>query len=266
MNRPDRLQPQHIEAALAGRAIGRHVVYYPRIGSTNRAARTLALQEQAHGWVVLADEQDAGRGRLERTWQSQPGRDILVSIIVQPGPAAAESFRLTMAASVAVVLAVQRVCGITCGIKWPNDIYLHGKKLCGILSEGQAEDGRLRFMIIGIGLNANSRMAGRGELEAGAISLMDATKRLQDRTALLIALLKEFNRLYAIVDDSAGETVRQLWERHAMMLGRLVAIHNGDAVLRGTARAIMPDGRLIVRDRQGLDHKIACGDLSLRLE
>jgi BirA family biotin operon repressor/biotin-[acetyl-CoA-carboxylase] ligase len=266
MTHPDALNPQHIEKALADRAIGRRIVYYPRIDSTNRAARALARQGDTHGWVVLADEQSAGRGRLDRSWQSAAGEDILASIIVYPGLSPAEGFRLTMIASLAVVLALRRVCAVACGIKWPNDVFLNGKKLCGILSEGQAEQARMQFMVIGIGLNVNSSMAGRADLAHTAVSLRDATGEQHDRNALVIALLEEFDSLYADAGDPAGERIQQLWQQHAMMLGRRVTITNGDAVLRGIARGIMPDGSLIVRDDQGRDHAIVCGDLSLRLE
>jgi BirA family biotin operon repressor/biotin-[acetyl-CoA-carboxylase] ligase len=265
MTQPDTLSPQHIEKFLSGSSIGRRIIYYPRIDSTNRAARALALQGKAHGWVVLADKQSAGRGRLDRIWESQAGEDILASIIVYPQLPAADSFRLTMIASIAVVLAVERVCGVACGIKWPNDIFLNGKKLCGILSEGQCGSDRMQFMVIGIGLNVNSSMSDRKELAGSAISLRDATGQQHDRNALTIAILENFNRLYATADNE-GEQIRSLWEKHAMMLGRKVSVHSDDAVLNGIACGIMPDGRLIVRESSGREHLIVCGDMSLKLD
>ncbi|MBM4311909.1 MAG: biotin--[acetyl-CoA-carboxylase] ligase [Deltaproteobacteria bacterium] len=266
MTPTDALQPQRIENALTGRSIGQRIIYYPCIDSTNRAARALALQGDAHGWVVLADEQSAGRGRLDRSWQSTAGQDILASIIVYPELAPAQAFRLTMIASIAVVLALRRVCAVACGIKWPNDIFLNGKKLCGILAEGQAGSGGMQFMVIGIGLNVNSTVAGRPELEHTAVSLRDATGARHERNTLIIALLEEFDSLYAAGAGDAGEHIRQLWQQHAIMIGRRVTITNGDDVLNGIARAILPDGSLIVRDLRGCDHTIVCGDLSLRLE
>jgi len=261
------LQPQQIEKALTGRSIGQRIIYYPRIDSTNRAARALALQEGAHGWVVLADEQSAGRGRLDRSWLSTAGEDILASIIVYPELSAADAFRMTMIASIAAVRAIERVCAVACGIKWPNDIFLNGKKLCGILSEGRIEQERMQFMVIGIGLNVNSSMAGRGDLETGAISLLDATGTRHDRSALIIALLEEFDALYASSGaGQAGERIQQLWQQHAMMLGRRVSVHNGDYAVSGIARDVMPDGSLIVQEPTGREHIIVCGDLSLRLE
>lgn len=264
MEHPDRLKPEHIEEALRGKAIGRRIMYYPCVDSTNRAARDRALQGDTHGWVVLADEQSAGRGRMDRSWDSQAGEDILASIIVRPELPAADLFQLTMIASIAVVQAVERICAVTCGIKWPNDIFMEGKKLCGILSEGQI-DPDMPFMVIGIGLNVNSSMRGRGELAENAISLRDATGRRHDRNALIIAVLENFNRLYACLGKQ-GEQIRTLWEKHAMMLGRTVLVDSGDGVLRGTASGIMPDGRLIVRETSGREHLIVCGDLSLKLE
>ena len=265
MKNIDSLFPQNIEKRLAGQTIGQRIIYYPCIDSTNRAARDLALQGAAHGWVVLADEQSAGRGRLDRTWESQAGDDILASIIVYHRLSAADLFQLTMIASIAVVQAVERICAVTCGIKWPNDIFLNEKKLCGILSEGQTGD-PVQFMVIGIGLNVNSSMHGRGELTAGAISLRDATGQQHDRNALIIAILEDFNRLYAIASGNDAEQIRYLWEKHAMMLGRSVSVHNDDSVINGIARGIMPDGRLIVRESSGREHLIVCGDLSLKLE
>ena len=260
------LLPQNIEKALSSRTIGQRIVYYPCIDSTNRAARELALQGASHGVVVLADEQSAGRGRLDRTWESQAGEDILASIIVYPKLPAADSFRLTMMASIAVVQAVERVCAVACGIKWPNDIFLNGKKLCGILSEGRVDHDRIVFMVIGIGLNVNSSMKDRGELTSGAISLRDATGQQHDRSALIIAMLEEFNRMYAIGAEGNGENIQHLWEEHAMMLGRMVSVHSDDDVISGIARGIMPNGSLIVQEATGREHIIVCGDLSLRLE
>lgn len=264
MTHPDTLSPQHIEQALADHVIGQRIIYYPSIDSTNRAARERALKGGAHGWVVLADEQTAGRGRLDRTWASHAGRDILASIIVYPQLPPEYSFRLTMMASVAVVQAIKRVCGIVCGIKWPNDIFLNGKKLCGILSEGQIGD-QVQFMVIGIGLNVNSSMADRSELAAGAISLRDATGQQHDRDALITAILEDFNRLYQINDDD-GSHIKHLWEEHAMMLGHRVTVDSDDTVIRGIACGIMPDGCLIVREPSGREHLIVCGDLSLKLK
>lgn len=266
MTHSDKLLPHTIEKALSTRTIGQRIIYYPCIDSTNRAARDLALQGAAHGLVVLADEQSAGRGRLDRTWESQSGEDILASIIVYPQLPAADNFRLTMMASIAVVQAIERACAVACGIKWPNDIFLNGKKLCGILSEGQIDNDRMLFMVIGIGLNVNSSMQGRGELASEAISLHDATGQRHDRSALIIAMLEEFDRLYAISAEGTGENIQHLWEEHAMMLGRMVSIHNGNDVLSGIARGIMPDGSLIVQEASGREHIIVCGDLSLRLE
>ncbi len=264
MAHPDMLLPQHIEKTLAGQTIGQRIIYYPRVDSTNRAARDWALQGDAHGWVVLTEEQSAGRGRLNRTWNSQAGNDILASIIVYPHFPAADLFQLTMIASIAVVQAIEQMCAVTCGIKWPNDIFMNEKKLCGILSEGQIGD-PLPFMVIGIGLNVNSSMTGRGDLASSATSLRDATGQQHDRNTLIIAILENFNRLYATADNE-GEQIRSLWEKHAMMLGRRVSVHSDGDVLSGIARGIMPDGRLIVRESSGREHLIVCGDLSLKLD
>jgi BirA family transcriptional regulator, biotin operon repressor / biotin---[acetyl-CoA-carboxylase] ligase len=266
MTHLDTLNPQQIEKALGGRTIGQRIIYYPQVDSTNRVARALALQGNAHGRVVLADAQSAGRGRLDRVWTSRAGEDILMSIIVCPELSPAQAFRLTMIASIAVVRAIGRMCGVACGIKWPNDIFLQDKKLCGILTEGQSDSERMDFMVIGIGVNVNSSMAGRPDLADTAISLCDATGCRHDRSALSIAMLEDFNSLYADGVVGAGERIRCLWEQYAMMLNRAVTVKNGDDDLRGTALGIMPDGSLVVRDLQGRDHSIVCGDLSLRLD
>jgi BirA family biotin operon repressor/biotin-[acetyl-CoA-carboxylase] ligase len=171
-----------------------------------------------------------------------------------------------MMASIAVVQAVERVCAVACGIKWPNDIFLNGKKLCGILSEGRIDQDRMEFMVVGIGLNVNSSMQGRAELASEAISLHDATGQRHDRSALIIAMLEAFDRLYAIGAKGTGKNIQRLWQKHAMMLGRMVSIHNCNDAISGIARGIMPDGSLIVQEATGHEHIIVCGDLSLRLE
>ena len=240
------------------------VVYYPCIDSTNRAALELAAKDYSHGWVVLADEQSHGRGRLDRSWDSRAAEDILLSIICYPELAPEDAFRYTMAASIAVVQAVRRICDIECGIKWPNDILFGLKKLCGILTEAQFDDDP-PFMVIGIGLNANSRMADHGELANTAVSLLDATGQEHDRNQLIIALLEEFNSLHDSCAEDAQHITR-LWEKHAMLLGRTVSIHSGTETLSGTATGITADGRLVLRDAEGQQHLILCGDLHLRFE
>ena len=262
---PDRLLPLLVQAGLATRTIGCCLVAFETVDSTNRVARACAAQGFPDGTLVVAESQTRGRGRLDRHWLSPAGTDLLCSLVLYPRLPASAAFRITMLVSIAVVRALASVCGISAGIKWPNDVYAADRKICGILSEFSASGDGLEYVTAGFGINVNSDPGRLPELSAAATSASALTGRRQDRRQLLQAVLAEVDCLYAQLAADGGADLHLLWQQHAMMLGRTVRICGDDSELQGRARAITAEGHLLLEDSAGQVHEIVCGDVSLRL-
>lgn len=260
-----RLRPTEIQSGLATGLIGREVVYFDRIDSTNRVAAELARNGAAEGIVVIAEDQTSGRGRLGRTWLAPPYSCILMSILFRPQIPPSRAFSLTALASIAVVRAVKRTTGLKAAIKWPNDIYLEGKKAAGVLTEVSVEQDRLRFAVVGVGLNVNFDPARYPEIRKTATSLQAVAGKPVSRLELLRSVLREADGLYADLKKGRTVAIHREWKAGSMVLGRLVRIVSFEAVEEGTAEDIEEDGTLLLRDRQGQLKRIVAGDVSLRL-
>ncbi len=261
---PDRLYPELVQNGLATDRVGRGIYYYQSIDSTNRVAKDLAVQGVADGALVVAEEQTRGKGRMDRTWISPGGENILCSLILYPALQTAAIFRLTMLASVAVVHAIQNVCGIEARIKWPNDVYIGNKKVCGVLTEFLADHDVVRYVVIGIGLNVNLSPAGIPEIKDIATSLGDAAGRTVSRTELLQELLRQVDVRYGRLSAGSGDELRREWEEHSLILDKEVTIVSGEESRSGIARGITADGHLVLEEPGGKRCEIVCGDLSLR--
>jgi len=263
---PDRLYPVLIQDGLHTATVARELHYFPRIDSTNRFAKELAARNAADGTLVLAEEQTAGRGRLDRTWLAPAFSSILCSVIFFPDLAPASLFRLTMMASVAVVNAITRACRLSATIKWPNDVYIGGKKVCGILTEISADQRQVRYAVVGIGLNVNNDFTSHPELESIATSLQAESGRKISRRNVLKALLEELDHGYQLLATGRADDVRKAWEQHALILGKRVMVSSGAETVTGIAQGIDSDGHLMLIDESGAPREIISGDVSLCLE
>ena len=261
---PDKLLPPLIKAGLRTSVVSREIYYFPTIDSTNRVAKEYALSGVLDGAVVIADEQTGGKGRMNRAWISPARSSILCSIIFYPSISTSSVFRLTMLASIAVVRAVKRICGLAAQIKWPNDVYIDGKKTCGILTEFLADHDSVCYVVVGIGINVNLDTALHPEIKDVATCLKEAKGREVSRLKVLKTLLEEIDTLYRDFKQTGGQYLRKEWESHSMVLNREVKIISGNEVACGTAKGINEDGHLILADARGNTREILCGDLSLR--
>jgi BirA family transcriptional regulator, biotin operon repressor / biotin---[acetyl-CoA-carboxylase] ligase len=178
-----------LNSALDGSLFARRLHYVPEIGSTNTLAMQAATAGVEEGTVIFADQQTSGRGRNGHRWHSESGTAILVSIVMRPRIAPAQSLWLSLMAGVAVHDAILRSCGMECDLRWPNDLLLSRKKVCGILTEISADHEQLRFAVIGVGINVNQPSFPR-EIAALATSLHIETGKTWSRSELLIALLQ----------------------------------------------------------------------------
>jgi BirA family biotin operon repressor/biotin-[acetyl-CoA-carboxylase] ligase len=262
---PDLLVPLLVKQGLRTVRAGRIVHYVTQTDSTNRLAGELAAQGAAEGTLVIAEEQTGGRGRMDRKWVSARCSSILCSIIFHPDLAPAALFRLTMLASVAVVRALDAVCSLAAGIKWPNDVYAGNKKVCGILTEFAAEDEQVQYAVVGIGINVNEDFGSAPELAETATSLKKECGRTISRRAVLQRLLEELDRGYEALLQGGAAELKTAWERYSLILNRLVTIVSEDGSIQGTARGITADGHLLLADARGSIREIVCGDVSLRM-
>ena len=253
------LSPASITRDLETRFVGQRVIYYPTLTSTMEVARQEAQQGTAEGTVIIADQQTAGKGRMERVWLSPRG-NIALSIILYPSLANLPS--LIMLASLAVVHSIEAATGLKSQIKWPNDVLIDGKKVCGILIESDVQGNTVNYTIIGIGINVNLRLADFPEILPIATSLSDELRRDVSRLSVIRCLLVEMERLYLAL--SAGGSIYPEWRDSLVTLGKRVRATTGDTVYEGVAESVDRDGSLLLRGLDGSLTRIVVGDVTLR--
>lgn len=241
--------------------VGRQLVYLDEVGSTNDYARILAQDGAADGTAVIADCQTAGRGRQGRPFQSPKGKGLYLTVLLRPQLPPERLTPVTALAGVAVCAAVERVCGVRPGLKWPNDPVLHGKKLCGILTEltGAGE------LILGIGLNVSQTAEDfTPEVAAVAISLAAALGRPVSRPVLAAALLEELDRQYAALRAGDWTEALDAFRRDCVNLGRQVQLLTPAGREAVTALGVDAGFGLVVRDGAGMERTVRSGEVSVR--
>jgi len=258
---PDLLLPQLIRRELRTKVFGRSVYHYFQVKSTNDIAHELAQQGAAEGTLILSEEQTEGRGRLGRSWLSEKHQGIYLSLILRPlaKPPHAPTFNL--AAAVAVARAIEEVSGITADIKWPNDILIKQKKCCGILTEMNADLDRIKYLVVGIGINVNHDSFPEA-LKGQASSLFLEGGRRFSRIGLILALLIHFENIYLESQKKGTEWIVQQWvDQSSFSVGREVAVDLGDRQIEGTTSGLGKNGTLRVRLRDGEIQEVMTGDI-----
>jgi BirA family transcriptional regulator, biotin operon repressor / biotin---[acetyl-CoA-carboxylase] ligase len=262
------LTPESIESVLRTRRLGHPALVFDRIGSTNDVAQQQARAGARDGLLVVAEEQTAGRGRLDRTWWAPPGSCLLMSLLIAPGTVGRTlplhlSGQLTMCVGLGAVEAIAKVTGVSARLKWPNDVLVGGRKLGGMLTELNTGEDRLNYAVMGLGLNVNVDFVAEGappELIPLATSLLAGTGQPVDRLALLAAILEQTERWYERVLD--GESPHATWAQRLDTLGRRVRVSFVSGLLEGTAVGVTAEGGLLVEDRTGSIHTVWSGDVT----
>lgn len=268
---PDRLYAEEVQARLHTRWLARRFEWLEATDSTNRVAMELAREGAAHGTTVVAEGQSAGRGRLGRSFFSPPGLNLYSSTVLRPVLDTARAPTAILAAAVAVAETIAAEVGDpeAVEIKWPNDVLLGGLKTSGILMEMGAEATRVRFLVLGIGVNLNvSRDAFPEEFRALATSVSSHLARPVDRIGFAARL---YDTLEAVLDLHAVagfEAVRPRFEARFRMAGRRVRVLDavgapGAAALEGSAEGIDADGALWIRRDDGARERVVAGDVTL---
>jgi BirA family biotin operon repressor/biotin-[acetyl-CoA-carboxylase] ligase len=250
-----------------GKLIGREIYYFPEIDSTNRRAHDQGRKGASEGTVVLADFQSQGKGRLGRFWESPAGLNLYASIILRPPIPPKDAPQITLLAGVATANALARASGLDIGIKWPNDIFLHGKKVAGILSEMKADDTKTQFVILGVGVNVNWERGGiPPHLRETATSLRAEGGKEIPRTLIAEEIFEELEKGYAsFLREGFSPRLREEWNRLSWINGKRVTVTLPDKEISGEALGIDTDGALLLLDQEGKTHRFIVGDVSLRL-
>lgn len=262
---PDRLYPLEIVDGLKTRFIGRKIFYADSLSSTNTVAKELVRSEYGEGSMVVAEMQTGGKGRLGRGWSSPKYKGIWFSLILFPRVNPSEASQITMLTAVAVATAIRFETGLDAGIKWPNDLLLYGKKICGILVELSAEMERINHLVIGTGINANQdREDFPEEFVDKATSLKLESGHTISRVKLLQACLLEFERWYTLWLGSGFSPVLAKWKELTVTLNCPVRLTTANKTWEGWAEDVDDDGALMLRLPDGELKKFVSGDVSLR--
>ena len=267
----DIINPNELRTNLNTSILGKNIQFMKETESTNDLAESLARGGGAEGTVIIADRQIAGRGRMGRIWISPPGKGIWMSLILRPSLAPAQAQLITLAASLAVSRALYKVAHVCPGIKWPNDVILDGKKVCGILTEMNTEINRINYIILGIGINFGQRESDfEDEIREKAISLSMYLQRNSKhfenifRSDIIKAVIEELEELYTGLLDGDRASITEGWKKYSITLGRIISVVSGNIRYIGKAVDIAADGSLVIEREDGTTKTVASGEASIR--
>lgn len=238
------------------------MLVFDEVDSTMDVARDIAHGGARHGTVVRAEVQHMGRGRFSRRWESAPGDSLLTSVVLRVPPIDAGA-PLSVAGSLAVHDVVEEILGVPCGIKWPNDVQVTGKKIAGILVESQIATDSTGFAILGIGLNVNLNPGSVEDIAETATSLAAVRGAPVELDYVEEMLFRKLEATLGDLADSSGKVINR-WRTHLTTLGQQIAVRTRNGVVEGEAVGVDQQGALLLRSAGGETHRLLDGDVSLR--
>jgi BirA family biotin operon repressor/biotin-[acetyl-CoA-carboxylase] ligase len=260
---PDKVLPEQIKNGLNTKFLGQKVEHFDEVGSTNDIAKELAKSGCLEGMLVVAEKQIKGRGRLGRTWDSQ-STGLWFSLVLRPKLSLQEVGNLTFVAAVAITQVLREHYGLPVMIKWPNDLYLHGKKFCGILTEMDGEADCIHHIVMGIGINVNQRAeAIPEEIQHKATSLCMHAGEDLNRVELLKAILQALETWYELYLSDGREKIYDYWQTYNITIGQDIYLNIWDQQLQGKAIGINEQGGLVVDLKTGERKVFYSGDVTL---
>ena len=271
---PQNIVSQMLRDGLYTRVVGRRIVHFNRLPSTMDEAARMAKEGAEEGTVVLADEQTAARGRFQRPWSAPPG-NLYLSMVFRPSTRVLQY--LSVISGVAVVRAIRNVASLRPVIKWPNDVQINGKKVCGILVEDSIRDNEVQHAIVGIGVNVALAPSQIDELAGIATGLNVEIGTEVEIKALLRHLLQAMDSLYVSLRREDGESgpdlkgpafqqVMKEWRDLLETLGKRIEVSWGDEVYTGYAEDVNEAGHLLLRLDDGGLTTLAAGEVTFRVE
>ena len=260
---PDVLSESELVSRRKTKWIGKEIFYFDTVGSTNTEAKRLAEEGHENGTYVVADQQEAGRGRRGRTWQSPAGTNIYMTLLLKPEINPNHASMITLVSALAVAKGITRVTGSLAGIKWPNDIVMNGKKVCGILTEMSAQFDYVNHIVVGIGINVHSKEFPE-EIAPMATSLDLETGAALNRAELVEAVweaFEEYYETYLLTEDLSG--LVQEYDAQLVNVNQLVKVLDPKEPFEGKALGITPLGELMVDTSEGRK-LVSAGEVSVR--
>lgn len=264
VQRPDRITAEEIGSRIDTKWIGREIRFYPEIDSTNNEGRRLAENGAPDGLLVVAEEQNRGKGRRGRSWVMTAGNAVAMSLVLRPGIEPPHASMLTLVMGLAVARACRNFCGVETKIKWPNDVVAGGKKICGILTEMSSEIDYINYVVIGAGINTYVRDF-PPELAEKAASLHELTGTRPDRAGLIVECMRQFELCYE--EFLKTQDLRSLKEEYNALLagiGGAVRVLEPDHEYDGISEGINERGELLVRRADGTLTRVYAGEVSVR--
>lgn len=260
----DIINEQELNFQLDGTMYYNKIHYFEEIDSTSTKAKILASEGKENGSLVISEMQVDGRGRLGRNWESPKGSGIWMSLILKPDLDPTKASKMTQIAAAAILLSMNKLYKLEAKIKWPNDIVVDGKKVCGILTEMNAELNHINYIVVGIGINVNTEHF-PSELEEKATSILKITSEKSNRVTLICEILKTFEKLYdSYIDTYNFDDVLSINRNHSATLGKEVVISRRNDTLNGYAYDLNDEGELLVRKENGEIETIYYGEVSVR--
>lgn len=261
---PDFITKEACESLIDTKWAGHPYVYYREIDSTNEEAKRLVNRLDAHGMLVSADTQIGGKGRLGRVWKSPFGTTIAMSLVLKPNIPTQHVSMLTLVAALSISQAIDEVTGLKTQIKWPNDIVVNGKKICGILTEMSADMDQIYYVVVGIGINVNTDEFPE-DIKSTATSLKLETGKQVSRRMIIAASMKYMEQNYeTFVKTLDMSLLMEEYQKRLVNLGNLVRVLESGNEYTGTSEGINVLGELLVRDAQGILHYVISGEVSVR--
>ena len=252
---------EEIELNLRTEIFGRELHTFNSLDSTNRFAKTIAAHGAPEGTLVIAEEQFEGRGRRGRRWHSAPGANLTFSIIIRPRVPPRLIGLLSLYGGLAIAEALREMTPIRPVCKWPNDVLLDGKKVCGILSEAAFQREQLAAAVIGIGVNVNQTEF-PASIEKPATSLACCAGKSFDRAAVLATLLLQLERRYELIRQMKYQQLVDAWLGWTRMLGKEIIVSQQGEIVRGISKSVSEDGSLIL-DTGHAERKVVAGDVTI---
>ena len=260
-------QKSLLKEKLTGKLIGHKLYYYQETGSTNDEAYRLGVAGASEGTVVVADRQTKGKGRMSRIWHSPAGSNIYTSVILRPNLKPAAAPQISLVAGVAVAETLDYYCPGRVQLKWPNDVLINGKKVCGILAQMKTGAKGVDFVIVGIGINVNIRQNQfPADIREIATSLNAETGQEISREDLIISLYENFAKWYKKLLQDGFAAVKEKWLGLAPMIGQNIQVMFLDEKVSGKVLDLDEDGSLIILTAKKERLKISAGDATILKE
>lgn len=260
---PQSLDGANLRALARTKLLGREILTFGRIGSTNDVAIALARSGASEGTLVVAEEQTSGRGRLGRNWYSPAGKGLWFSIVLKPSLLAEEVVTISLAAALGVAEVLRDRYGIPAELKWPNDIVVRSRKICGILTEGDFLTGEIESVVVGIGINVlNTPDDFPQDLKKTATSVWMETGIAHARSILLTDLLEGIEIRYEQLCKRGFNYLKHDVMNISSLIGKLVRVVTPRGEIVGTAHDIEDDGALVIRKENGAHERVIAGEVS----